>query len=170
MMSDETIVGDIRVVFGKTSVVERFDAVVVVLFLSEELVMVKNRRRGWEFPGGRREGTETYAETATREVLDETGAEVRGVRYLGYYTTKSGHTTVITCAEVSSFEKSSEENGISCVGIFERLPPDLSFADGREQLFLDRARVIRSTGGSLERGDQGDDGRSVKVTASVRNE
>ncbi|GAE29685.1 hypothetical protein [Halalkalibacter hemicellulosilyticus] len=33
-----------------------FDSVLVVLFKGDKLVMVKNKKRGWEFPGGHREG------------------------------------------------------------------------------------------------------------------
>jgi 8-oxo-dGTP diphosphatase len=137
-----TNVGGIKAVLGTTRVVKSFDAVVVVLFSSGKLVLVKNRRRAWEFPGGHREGNESYEETAVREAHEEAGAQIADVEYLGYYTTPAGHVTVITCAEVSSFQEPGDECEASRVGIFDRLPPVLSFGDGREQLFLDYATAI----------------------------
>ena len=41
--------------------------------LSPHWLMVEHRQRGWELPGGTIEGDETPAETAIREVLEETG-------------------------------------------------------------------------------------------------
>ena len=141
----EFCVGSIKAVLGTTPVIESFDAVVVVLFSSGKLVLVKNERRAWEFPGGHREGNESYEETAVREAYEEAGAKIKGIEYLGYYTAPTGHVTVITCAEVSSFRGVGDECEASGVGIFDRLPPDLSFGDGREQLFLDHAAALRSS-------------------------
>jgi len=71
-------------------VVESFDAVVTVLFSSGELVLIRNERRAWEFPGGHREGNESYGETAAREAHEEAGARITGIKYLGHYTTPAG--------------------------------------------------------------------------------
>ena len=137
-------VGSITVVFGKSRTVELFDAVVVVLFASGKLVLVKDERRAWEFPGGHREGSESYEETAVREAYEEAGAKITDIEYLGYYTMPTNHVTVITCAEVSSFERLGEKREPSGFGLFDTLPPDLSFGDGREQLFVDHAKALRS--------------------------
>ena len=51
-------------------------------------ILVARRRRGlflggfWEFPGGKREPLESYAQCVVREVREETGIEVRVVREL----------------------------------------------------------------------------------------
>jgi len=78
-------IGDIRIVLGETTPVRRFDAVITVLFHSGKLVLVKNSHRAWEFPGGRREGNETFKGTARRESLDEAGAVIENIVYLGHY-------------------------------------------------------------------------------------
>jgi 8-oxo-dGTP diphosphatase len=139
---DTMRIGDIKVVFDGAEVVGDFDAVVVVLFSSEGLVLVRNKERAWEFPGGRRERDESYQETAVREVYEETGAKVSDIVYLGYYATSQDYITVVTCAEASSENWASEESEASSVGLFDRLPADLSFGDGREQLFLAYASVV----------------------------
>lgn len=139
-MTDEVRIGSIQVALGDSRVVDTFDAVVVVLFASGKAVLVRNARRGWEFPGGHREGNESYQETAAREALEETGATISDIEYLGYYTAPTGHITVITCAKASSFQQSGDEHRASDVGLFDELPAALSFGDGREQLFLEYAR------------------------------
>jgi 8-oxo-dGTP diphosphatase len=128
-----------KIVLDKSRAVESFDAVVVVLFSSGKLVLVRNEKRAWEFPGGHREGDESYEETAVREAYEEAGAEITDIEHLGYYTTPTGDVTVITCAKASSFQKVGDEYEVSHVGLFDRLPSDLSFGDGREQLFLEYA-------------------------------
>ena len=145
-MVHEIQVGDIRVLLGGTTPANRFDAVMVVLFCSEKLVLVKNKHRAWEFPGGRREGLETYEETARREAYDEAGATIEGVLYLGHYVASNDKVTVITCAEVTSLIWGRHDDEISRVDLFERLPPGLSFGDGREQLIFGHALVRRMKG------------------------
>jgi hypothetical protein len=64
----ELCVGSITAVLGTTRAVESFDAVVcdavvfdavvVVLFSSGKLVLVRNERRAWEFPGGHSDSVE----------------------------------------------------------------------------------------------------------------
>jgi 8-oxo-dGTP diphosphatase len=136
-------IGEIKIFPGASRVPQAFDAVVVVLFSSGRMVLVKNEERGWEFPGGHREGQETFRETAIREVREEACAEMCDLRFLGYYSTAVGHVTIIVCAEVLSFHESPGEERRSDVGLFERLPPRLSFGDGREQVFLQMAEENR---------------------------
>lgn len=140
-MTGRIRVGSIQVVLDEGRAVEAFDAVVVVLFASGRAALVKNARRGWEFPGGHREDDESYRETAAREALEETGATISDIKYLGYYVAPTGHITVIACAQAASFGQSDDEHGASDVGLFDELPVALSFGDGREQLFLEYART-----------------------------
>lgn len=137
-------VGDLRVVFGGTEIAGKFDAVVVLLFSSEGFVLVKNEERAWEFPGGHRKYEESWVETAVREVYEETGVRISDIEYLGYYSTSKEHVTVIACTEVRTNEWMCKDSVSSRVEIFNRLPVDLSFGDGREQLFLDYASAFRS--------------------------
>ena len=48
-------------------------------------VLTRNRKRGLEFPGGKREQGETIEEAAVREVYEETGGIVCGLKFLGQY-------------------------------------------------------------------------------------
>jgi 8-oxo-dGTP pyrophosphatase MutT (NUDIX family) len=143
MERKELRISNIKVIFSEIQAIEYFDAVVVVLFSSGEFMMVRNRARGWEFPGGRRQGNETYKETASREILEEAGAKADDVKLLGYYIDSENRVTVIACAEASSLGSLPESGEIAETGLFKKLPLNLSFGDGREQLFLKRARENR---------------------------
>jgi 8-oxo-dGTP diphosphatase len=136
-------VGKIKVIVDNERVVKSFDAVVVVLFSSGKLVLVRNKERAWEFPGGHRERNESYEETAIREAREESQAEITNIEYLGYYITSAGHVTVIVSADTSSLPMIDDEC-VSIVGTFDKLPSPLSFGDGRELLFVDLARKHNS--------------------------
>jgi 8-oxo-dGTP diphosphatase len=139
----ECKVGKIKVIFDNEQVVKSFDAVVVVLFSSGKFVLVRNKERAWEFPGGHRERNESFEETAIREAREEAQAEFSNIEYLGYYITSTGHITMIVCADISSLPMIDDEC-VSIVGTFDKLPSPLSFGDGREQLFVDLARKHNS--------------------------
>lgn len=111
---------------------EGYDSVVCLTYLEERPLMVRNRRRGWEFPGGHREPGEDLYATARREAHEEAGATLGDVRPLGYYVLPGGHTTVVAHAQVSALEPLSGEFETVGVRAFDRLPPDpeLSWADG----------------------------------------
>lgn len=83
---------------------EKFDSVLVVQQYNGQLVYVHNRKRKWELTGGKTEPGETIEETAIRESFEESGAHVDNVKVLGFYQLPSGHVTVITSADVVSFD------------------------------------------------------------------
>ncbi|MEJ2711515.1 MAG: NUDIX domain-containing protein [Anaerolineales bacterium] len=143
-MGKEMRLGNILVRLGNAQGLEDFEAVVSVLFSAGQFVMVRHKDRGWEFPGGRRQGNETYQETAAREILEETGARIKEIQGMGHYVDSAGRLTVIAYAEVSSFEATPEPGEITELALFKEIPGELSFADGREQLFLEYARETRS--------------------------
>jgi ADP-ribose pyrophosphatase YjhB (NUDIX family) len=107
-MGKEMRLGDIRVILGNAQRLEDFEAVVTVLFSAGQFVMVRHKDRGWEFPGGRRQGNEACQETAAREIFEETGARIEEIQWVGHYVDSAGRLTMIACAEVSSFETAPE--------------------------------------------------------------
>ncbi|GAA1468509.1 NUDIX domain-containing protein [Nocardiopsis exhalans] len=123
------------------TVPEEYDSVVCLTHLDGRPLMVRNRRRAWEFPGGHREPGEDLYATARREAWEEAGATLGEVRVAGYYVLSGGHTTVVTHALVSSLEPLSGEYETVEVRTFDRLPPEqeLSWADG---LYAHLLRVL----------------------------
>lgn len=55
----------------------------MILNENKQILLVKNKKRGWEFPGGYVDHGETLEEAAVREVKEETGIDIRVTRFLG---------------------------------------------------------------------------------------
>lgn len=111
---------------------ERHDSVVCLTYDGDRPLMVRNRRRGWEFPGGHSEPGESVAHTARREAMEEAGATLDGLRTVGHYVLSGGHVTVVTHARVETLTPLTGEFETVEVCAFDVLPDDdaLSWADG----------------------------------------
>ncbi|WP_150243411.1 NUDIX hydrolase [Nocardiopsis quinghaiensis] len=108
------------------------DSVVCLTYTGDRPLLVRNRRRAWEFPGGHAEPGETVQETARREVREEAGAALGDIRPVGYYVLSGGHVTVVTHARVTGLAPLTGEFETVEVRAFDVLPPDeeLSWSDG----------------------------------------
>ncbi|BCJ86429.1 NUDIX domain-containing protein [Effusibacillus dendaii] len=60
--------------------------VLVFAFYEGKLILTKNKRRGWEVPGGTVELDEWPLQAAIRETYEETGAELDAAEWIGQYT------------------------------------------------------------------------------------
>nr|WP_246404979.1 NUDIX domain-containing protein [Nocardiopsis algeriensis] len=116
-------------------------SVVCLTYLGDRPLLVRHRRRSWEFPGGHAEAGEDIEETARREAREEAGAVLGQVRVCGHYVLSSGHTTVVTHAPVTGLEPLSGEFETVEVRAFDVLPSDseLSWSDG---LYAHLLRVL----------------------------
>ncbi|QBI55062.1 NUDIX domain-containing protein [Streptomonospora litoralis] len=112
------------------SVPTRHDSVVCLLFAGERPVLVRHRRRAWEFPGGHAEAGEGVEATARREAREEAGAELGEVHVDGYYVLANGHTTVVTHAQVAARGPLNGDFETEEVREFDVLPAELSWDDG----------------------------------------
>jgi 8-oxo-dGTP diphosphatase len=103
----------------------------VLVFIKEDTkwLMVRNKFRSWEFPGGHKEGNEDVFETAKREAFEEAGVEIKNLKYVGYYRLQSGHTTLVVLAEVERLHDIPEEFETEERLFVSSLPLLLSFND-----------------------------------------
>lgn len=118
-----------------------YDSVVCLTYMGDRPLMVRHRRRAWEFPGGHRETGEDLWATARREAWEEAGATLGELRLMGHYVLAKGHTTVVTHAQVVELEPLSGHFETVEVRAFELLPSDaeLSWSDG---LYAHLLRVL----------------------------
>ncbi|WP_026116024.1 NUDIX domain-containing protein [Nocardiopsis kunsanensis] len=124
------------------SLPEHHDSVVCLTYRGARPLMVRHRRRGWEFPGGHSEPGESLWRTARREAMEEAGATLSEQELIGYYVLSGGHVTVVTYAQVEGLAPLTGEFETVEARAFDRLPGDdeLSWADG---LY---AHLIRAAG------------------------
>lgn len=59
--------------------------VLVICRYENQWLLTRHKERGLEFPGGKVEADETAEEGAIREIMEETGARVKALKYLGQY-------------------------------------------------------------------------------------
>lgn len=58
-------------------------------------LLTDHKERGMEFPGGKVEPGESADQAAVREVMEETGATIQKLHYIGQYKVEGRHDTVI---------------------------------------------------------------------------
>jgi len=63
--------------------------VLVICKYNGKWVLTDHKKRGWEFPGGKREKGETLEQAAVREVLEETGGKIKNLHFIGEYKVKN---------------------------------------------------------------------------------
>lgn len=103
----------------------------VLVFVKEDnkWLMVRNKWRSWEFPGGHKENNETPFETARREAYEEAGLDICNLQYVGFYRLLSGHTTLIIKADVEKFHEIPTEFETVERKFVGQFPSSLSFND-----------------------------------------
>jgi len=81
-------------------------AVKVIIFYKNKLLLIKNTyRKGWTLPGGGVKKNESPKQTAIREVYEEVGMHVSGLRNHGFFILdfdRGGKVTVFSCKVKSS--------------------------------------------------------------------
>ena len=96
--------------------------VYVFAFRNDRVLLVKNRKRGWEAPGGKIEDGETPETAAYREFTEETG---RSLKILCYEFFEGGHVFYGIAGEK---EREIEDEAIESAAFFEDLPEQLAFS------------------------------------------
>ena len=94
----------------------------IFAFRDGRLLLVKNRKRGWEAPGGKIEEGETPEEAAHREFMEETG---RALKILCYEFFEGGHVFYGIAGEK---EGEIEDEAIESAAFFGDLPEQLAFS------------------------------------------
>lgn len=98
----------VRLSFSENSFSKNPQHVFVICRHNGKWVLTKHKKRGLEFPGGKREAGETLVEAAKREVFEETGGVVEEVTFIGQYEVSGENDSFVKniyFAEIKYFEK-----------------------------------------------------------------
>jgi len=115
--------------------------VYAVAFEGDKFLMVRNRRRGWEMPGGKIGSGESPQEAVEREFLEETGMKFEsfassdlpnGAVFFGWVKKGGG--------EPAPRDATNSEE-IDSISLFDILPEELSFPRKEYESMLQEARI-----------------------------
>jgi 8-oxo-dGTP diphosphatase len=120
--------------------VERF--AYVIAFNGDKFVMVRNRERAWEMPGGRLVKGETHEQAAVREFFEETGMSLELIGSIRL--AKPGGKVFVGLVR-GKLSKEHTEYNIAEVKEFTELPDLLSFPLVEYEMMLVQARMIVET-------------------------
>ena len=79
--------------------------VLIICTYEGKWLLTKHKNRGLEFPGGNVEYGETVEEAAYREVMEETGAVIDQLRYVGQYKVKGKARIVVKNVYVAHIQQ-----------------------------------------------------------------
>lgn len=76
---------NVKLAFSKQAFLEEARHVLVICQHHDGWILTRHKKRGLEFPGGKREPGETLEAAAKREVYEETGAILADLQFLAEY-------------------------------------------------------------------------------------
>ncbi|MEN0644493.1 RNA deprotection pyrophosphohydrolase [Alkalicoccobacillus gibsonii] len=115
----------------------------VICRFQDQWLLTNHKKRGLEFPGGKIEPGERAEDAAKREVLEETGAVVSNLYYLGQYTVPDldicKNVYMATIYELNQSDHYYETNGPVLV---DELPSDIG--EHEEYSFIMKDDVLKN--------------------------
>lgn len=117
--------------------------VLVLVHSKEGWIFTHHKKRGLEFPGGKREQGESIEQAAIREVWEETGVHIKQLTYIGQYkVTEQSNSFVknVYFAHALSIVPKKDYMETNGAVIIQELPDE--FIDDRYS-FIMRDQVIR---------------------------
>ncbi|RBP86403.1 8-oxo-dGTPase [Cytobacillus firmus] len=103
--------GEVKFSFNKRAFGTEPRHVLVICRYGDQWLLTNHKKRGWEFPGGKREQGESLDEAARREVYEETGADLENLHFIGEYEVNLGTESFVKAiffAEVKSLNKTDQ--------------------------------------------------------------
>ena len=126
----------------------RMTFVYAIAFSGDKFIMVRNKHRGWEMPGGEVEPGERLDEAIRREFLEETGMGFtslsctdvpHGKVFFGVVDADSIRAQSCACGCCRTIDDSQE--AIAEVSFFDKLPEGLSFPRKEYETMLQEGRI-----------------------------
>ncbi|CAN7247867.1 RNA deprotection pyrophosphohydrolase [Rossellomorea sp. LjRoot5] len=118
--------------------------VLVICCYKGQWLLTRHKKRGLEFPGGKREQGETLEEAATRETFEETGGVIKEPLFIGEYKVfdRTPFVKTIFFAEaeemIQKYDYLETEGSVLWNGDFSQIHGDPSFS------FIMKDQVVES--------------------------
>jgi len=100
---------EVTLAFKENAFGQEANHVLVICRYAGNWLLTKHKKRGWEFPGGKREAGESLEQAAAREVLEETGSTIRNLQFIGEYRVKEESSFFIKRIYFAEIEKLEEQ-------------------------------------------------------------
>lgn len=113
----------------------------VICKYKDNWLLTIHKKRGFEFPGGKVEPGESPEEAARREVMEETGASISSLHYLGQYKVKAKLDLIIKNIYFAEIEQLHDrETFFETEGpiLFEELPSNIRLNENFSFIMKDK--------------------------------
>lgn len=136
----------VEVIFSdELEIDDEYTGAIVIPFYGDKFVMTFHPgRKGWEFPGGKKEENESLLQCAIRETFEETGAILSELKPIGYYRIvkdKHAFKTLVYKGNVAIFEPKPRWSETDLVKLFDNLPKNISFDDDIYKIIINHIKA-----------------------------
>lgn len=101
--------GMVRLAFQRNAFNKQPEHVLVICRMGKKWLLTNHKIRGFEFPGGKVEQGESLEEAARREVLEETGATIHTLQFIGEYEVTFQGGTFVKAIFLGNVDKMEEK-------------------------------------------------------------
>lgn len=143
---------NVQLAFNKDAFSKRAEHVLVICRYEDKWLLTKHKKRGLEFPGGKVETGESVENAARREALEETGAVLGELSYIGEYEVSEAGTSFVKAIIYGEVERLEErEHYYETDGPRFVAGDILDARHGSEYSFIMQDRVVEETLRYLEK-------------------
>ena len=97
--------GTVKLSFKSHSFAQKPEHVLVICKMNDKWLLTNHSVRGLEFPGGKVEQGESLEEAGRREVLEETGATINKLQFIGEYEVTDMNSSFVKAIFYAIIEK-----------------------------------------------------------------
>ncbi|KAB2338909.1 nucleoside triphosphatase YtkD [Cytobacillus depressus] len=101
--------GTVRISFKPHSFHKQPEHVFIICKMGKQWLLTNHSKRGLEFPGGKVEIGESLEGAARREALEETGAVIKDLQWIGEYEVIRSNTSFVKAIFFGNVEKLEEK-------------------------------------------------------------
>ncbi len=102
--------GTVKLSFKQHSFAQKPEHVLVICKMNDKWLLTNHSVRGLEFPGGKVEQGESLEEAGRREVLEETGAIMKELRFIGEYEVSHINSSFVKAIFYGEIERIEEKD------------------------------------------------------------